>query len=270
MFQEASIANPDLQFWNSQSVTDMRSMFEEAFEAETAITITWNTWKVSDMANMFLQAGKANPNVENWDTFKVSSMQNMFQNASSAVLDGNQTNSMTGYDSEGRAARSDGRGARWDVSYVTLFDNMFFGATLANPHVYYWNTYDATTMENMFRDAPSAVALSGPHWNTWKVTNMDMMFSRATLANPGDLEVWNTHKVTSMYEMLHYASSAEFLGTLDWDVSQVKSFERMFANATSASPDLSKWNTQSATVMRRNVSDGQISSFFPLLPGVNF
>ena len=72
-------------------------------------------------------------------------------------------------------------------------NQMFAGATKANPNTSNWNTATVTTMEAMFRDAEDAVPNTAK-WNTKKVATMTEMFQGATNANPVTSS-WNTHKV---------------------------------------------------------------------------
>jgi len=86
-------------------------------------------------------------------------------------------------------------------------------------------------------------------WDVSSVTNFQYMFHYSEVAP--DLGRWNTGSATSMSSMFH--GNRNFKGDIaGWDVSSVANFDNMFYRSGSVSgiaPDLSRWNTGSATSM---------------------
>ena len=56
--------------WNTSSVTDMRSMFEDAISFNQDIS-NWNVSNVEDMSYMFYKARSFNQDISNWDVSNV-------------------------------------------------------------------------------------------------------------------------------------------------------------------------------------------------------
>ena len=105
-----------------------------------------------------------------------------------------------------------------DLTSVTSFESMFFGASSFNGDLSGWNTAACTDMSYMFAEASSFNGdLSG--WNTAACTGMSYMFEEASSFN-GDLSGWNTAACTDMNGMFSNASS--FNGDLSgWDYTNL-------------------------------------------------
>ena len=87
MFREASIFNQDLSTWQTQSVTDMRSMFKSAFAFHGDIS-TWNTSSVTLMRSMFEYSTSFNGDISKFDTSNVEDFGAMFSSALRYVFPG--------------------------------------------------------------------------------------------------------------------------------------------------------------------------------------
>ncbi len=127
MFQNATIANPDVSQWDVANVTDMSLMFVSAKAANPDVS-QWNVANVTDMSLMFVFAETANPDVSQWNVANVTDMSAMFLGAFAAQPDVSQ----------------------WDVARVTLMGSMFENATAANPDVSQWMIPNVTDMFNIF------------------------------------------------------------------------------------------------------------------------
>ena len=101
--------NADISHWDTSSVNNMQSMFDDAHDFNADIGY-WDTSSVTDMSDMFRDTNKFNQNIGNWDTSSVNDMNGMFRNA----LAFNQNISS------------------WDTSSVTDMSNMFDAFIFSN------------------------------------------------------------------------------------------------------------------------------------------
>jgi surface protein len=78
--------NADISRWNTHSVTDMNSMFQNAHNFNADIS-RWNTASVTSMSYMFQNAHNFNADISNWNTQSLAHMEKMFENAHSFDAD---------------------------------------------------------------------------------------------------------------------------------------------------------------------------------------
>ena len=78
--------NADISRWNTHSVTDMSSMFQNAHNFNVDLS-TWNTASVTSMSYMFQNVHNFNADISNWNTQSLHSMYGMFENAKSFNVD---------------------------------------------------------------------------------------------------------------------------------------------------------------------------------------
>ena len=105
---------PGINSWDTSSVTDMSSMFQESvFDSEIS---GWDTSSVTDMSFMFADNSSFNQDLSSWETSSVTDMEAMFHGAESF------DHPLTG----------------WDITSVTSMENMLAGGQLSPTH------YDAT------------------------------------------------------------------------------------------------------------------------------
>ena len=265
---------PNMNTWDTGSITDMRYLFYQATNFNEDIS-GWNTGNVTTMQLMFYQASNFNQPLDAWDVRKVTTMQNMFYYATSF----NQN--LTGWNTShvqnmnylfSYASNFNGNISTWDVSNVTTMDSTFYHADNFNQSLNAWNvgkvtntnsmfayaavfdgdisawdTRNVTTMYGMFYHAPVFNQDIGA-WNVSSVSNMGIMFSSDYAFNQ-DLHAWDTHKVTNMVSMFKSASS--FNGNISsWDVSNVTTMYGMFFVASDFNSDLSGWDTRNVTTMQ--------------------
>jgi surface protein len=169
MFSGCSILNgpSNIGSWNTATVTDMGSMFEDATAFNQPIG-SWNTATVTDMTFMFYNANAFNQPIGEWNTEKVTSMSSMFGYA-------NAFNQPIG---------------EWNTGKVTSISYMFVGAKAFNQPIGKWNTEKVKSMYGMFRQA-SVFNQSLAAWNTAAVTDMSNMFDAAFAFNQS-LAAWGT------------------------------------------------------------------------------
>ena len=223
MFNRATLANPNTQFWDLSSVTSIGGMFKDATNAQPDTSL-WDTSMVSNFSFVFSGATLANPVTNGWVTTSATSMKEMFKNARNAA-----PNTST-----------------WNTANVTNMRGMFQGASIATPDTSIWNTAKVTDMANMFNGASIATPNTNG-WDTALVTDMSFMFNSTALANP-NVTNWNTTKVTSMISMFGNTLKAK-PNTALWDTGMVTDMSSMFSNALLANPNTSSWNTSMVTSM---------------------
>ena len=164
-----TVNNMDL--WNTSSVTNMASMFNNATSFNQPIG-TWNTSSVQFMNGMFNNATSFNQPIGTWNTSSVTNMGSMFLGATSF-------NQPIG---------------TWNTSSVINMGSMFLGATSFNQPIGTWNTSSVQFMSSMLQNATSFNQSIGT-WNTSSVISMNGMFSNATSFNQ-DLGTWDVTSLT--------------------------------------------------------------------------
>ena len=209
--------------WDTSNVTDMSSMFQNAFSFNNTIS-SWNTSNVTNMSNMFSDARVFNNNISSWNTQNVTTMRRMFATA----YDFNQP--ILSY---------------WKTSNVTNMAGMFSyayafnNAGVTNAIAGSWDTGNVTDMSYMFEECRNFNIPIG-NWNTSKVTNMYSMFNGATSFNNGLTPVSGFNGLLSNndyyfvyiygYPLINYIRPQQ---KLNWDVSNVTNMSYMFWGATS-------------------------------------
>jgi surface protein len=117
----------------------------------------------------------------------------------------------------------------WNVSLVTVMDDLFIGKSTFNGDISKWDTGKVSKMNQMFKGA-SAFNQDIGSWDTSQVTSMSYMFVGASSFNQ-DIGSWNTAQVTSMSDMFEEASAFnQYIG--DWDTSKLLWYGQIFRDAT--------------------------------------
>lgn len=206
---------PNAYLWNTSSVSDMSSMFNNARAFNGNIS-TWNTRNVSTMATMFRDAVLFNQNIGAWNTSNVIDMSYMFY--STKIFNQNI--------------------GTWNTAKVTDMSYMFFATDSFNQNIGTWNTINLNTMAAMFR---SAISFNGDisTWNTINVDNMAAMFLGAISFNQ-NISTWNTENVTKM--LLMFGSARSFNQNLSsWNTANVIDMSDMFRSAILFNQDIGQW-----------------------------
>jgi surface protein len=127
---------------------------------------------------------------------------------------------------------------KWDVSGVTIMDNLFENQFEFNEDIGDWDVSNVTSMSRMFINA-SKFNQDISRWNVSNVTNMISMFFFAQEFNQ-DISGWVVSKVTDMTNMFHGAKKFN-QNISNWDVSKVRNIRSIFEGATNFDQDLSNW-----------------------------
>jgi surface protein len=132
----------------------------------------------------------------------------------------------------------------WDMSAAKIWHN---GFTTLNDHRMalssdlYWDTSEATSMENMFTgNFEFRGDLST--WDVSRVTNMNAMFSGSGIA--GTIEHWNVGNVETAYGMFENAMGLSTEPELDlsrWNIGICRDFTSMFKGSAVVDSGVGKW-----------------------------
>ena len=164
--------------------------------------LSWNTQNVTTMASMFQNAYYFNQNISNWSTSNVVSMSLMFAGAS--------TTAETTFNN-GQLAGSSGQPLNWTASKCNNFVSMFANTAGFNqpvPTLVDTSTLPLAncTMTNMFNSA-SVFNQNVNTWNTSNVTNMSSVFSGTSVFNNGQSV---TQTVTGTPSLASYSNASPY------------------------------------------------------------
>lgn len=180
MLQGTSITSLDLSGWNTDSLTNMRYMFENCTKLTGLNLSGWDTSNVTSMEGLFGHDQQlTNLRLDGWNTGNVRLMGHMFENCTK----------LTSLDLSG-----------WDTSNVTdmyaLFDNCTSLASLKlGDRWNMGNVTDTTWMFSADRKLASTIARIVPDWNMGSVRKTAGMFSDC-VDGVLDLSKWNTPLLT--------------------------------------------------------------------------
>ena len=198
----------DLSKVNTDSVTNMASMFADCTSLDTLNLSGWNTANVTNMAAVF--AGNLSlttiKGLSDFNTGNVTSMTSMFaQCRSLAALDlrgwdvSNVTTITTMFQNCTSLTTLDL--SEWDVSNVTNTVVMFDGCSgLETLDLSGWNLAKIQSMSVMFQNCSSLTTLDVSNW-TIGSANLSALFLNCTGLTTLDLSTWNTSDVTDMGSM---------------------------------------------------------------------
>ena len=199
---------------NTDSVTDMSSMFESC-ESLTSLNLSsFNTAKVTDMYRMFnFCARLTSLDLSSFNTANVTNMRNMFSNCdwfTSLDVSSFNTAKVT------------------DMSYMFMCCRWLTSLDLSS-----FNTAKVTDMTSMFMGCDSLTSLDLSSFNTANVTDMSFMFYGCESLTSLDLSSFNTANVTSMSGMFQSCSD---LTTVycdkDWQGDVVQDSKDMFTDCS--------------------------------------
>ena len=218
MLQGTPITSLDLSAWNTDSLTNMRYMFENCTKLTSLNLSGWNTSNVTDMSGLFGHDQQlTNLRFDGWNTGNVRLMGHMFEYCTK----------LTSLDLSG-----------WDTSNVTdmsgLFDNCtsLAGLKLGDR----WNMGNVTDTTWMFsgdRKLASTIARIVPDWNMGSVKKTAGMFSDC-VDGVLDLSKWNTPLLTDTRNMFRYNPNlTRILVNENWsNVTFMDSSAYMFTGCT--------------------------------------
>ena len=179
----------DMPEWNTEFVTDMSALFQDAHAFDQDIG-NWNTSRVTNMRIMFGAAAKFDGDLSNWDVSSVTDMENMFLNA---------------------RAFSGGDLSSWNTGKVTKMNGMFAdnthnGASRFNGDLSNWDVSSVTDMSAMFSRAVKFQGKGLSRWDVRGMTSTSNMFNGASVFR-GDIMAWDLGSGTSADGMFDGATA---------------------------------------------------------------
>ena len=209
-----SLTSLNLSSFNTAKVTDMSSMFEFCESLTSLDVSSFNTAKVTDMYRMFnFCARLTSLDLSSFNTANVTNMRNMFSNCdwfTSLDVSSFNTAKVT------------------DMSYMFMCCRWLTSLDLSS-----FNTAKVTDMSSMFEFCESLTSLGVSSFSTANVTSMNHMFSNCQSLTSLDVSSFNTAKVTSMSGMFQSCSD---LTTVycdkDWQGDVVQDSKDMFADCS--------------------------------------
>lgn len=138
----------------------------------------------------------------------------------------------------------------WDMSSVTVMNEMFTGAHIFNQDIGNWDVSSVTDMASMFIGTKDFNQNIGS-WDVSSVTDMSAMFYAAEDFNQ-NINSWDVSSVTNMRAMFRQKAWATNTFNQDigsWDVSSVTDMSEMFWGATDFNQHIGSWDVSSVTDM---------------------
>ena len=251
-----------LEHLNTQSVTDMSSMFESCKNLTSLDLRSFDTSNVIRMEDMFRMCESlTNIDLSSFNTANVERMGSMFCYCSALT-----TIDVSGFNTENVRSMGAMFGGcsslisldlrNFNTANVMSMNAMFEGCSgLINLDVSSFNTSKVIDMSWMFRDCSSLINLNLSNFNTSNVQIMTQMFCYCKSLKSLDLSSFNTSKVTSMTAMFYGCSSLTSLNISSFDISKLTDLIQMFANCKSmTSFDISNFNTENITKVKQMFS----------------
>lgn len=235
-FSDCRVLNGvDLTGWDTSNVTNMRSMFFEAFSLTKNLIhldlSSLDTSNVVDMSNMFGRCTKVQSiDLSNFDTSKVVNMNRMFF----------ACNELISLDI-----------AHFNTSNVTSMANLFAECKkLPYVDVSNFDTSSAIDLSVMFRMNYELESVDVSNFDTSNVTHLHYMFDQCRKLKTIAVEGFDTSKVTSMNYMFNGCNSLTSLDVSNFDTSLVQAMRYMFGNCWSLEKiDVSNFNTESVNYL---------------------
>ncbi|KAH8056212.1 protein kinase [Aureococcus anophagefferens] len=271
---EASKHSADIGGWDTSSVTDMWSMFYNAYEFNTDIS-GWDTSNVIDMADMLHNAHAFNQDLSGWDVSSVHAFTSMFQGCvlfdqtlgwcnAAADDQGNPPDwDVLGDAFDGTACDAWDCGVTTDTCAPSLAPTP--GPTTSSRPTPRPATSRPTTSRPTATPTTSRPTLATPLPTPLPTTctschdaaddssirvAVDAWLSdpAAATAAYGDIGAWDTSAVTDMSSLFAVATAFnEDIGA--WDTSSVTDMNYMFHSAPAFDQDIGSWDTSSVTNM---------------------
>lgn len=209
---------------NTDSVTDMYSMFAGCTSLKTLDLRGLNTENVTNMKSMFEDCSELSSlNVSSFNTKNVTDMNKMFCNCSS-LTDIDLSNFYT--------------------PKVKDMEYMFHGCSnLVNLDLSNFHTYGLLSMEGMFSECKKLKSINLDNFNTQYVMDMNSVFRRCYSLVSLDLRSFSTSNVRTMKAMFYDCRSLTNLDISSFDTFNVSDMFSMFYNCSSlTSLDVSNFN----------------------------
>ena len=247
----SSLTSIDVSNFNTNNVTNMSSMFSGCSSLTSIDVSNFNTNNVTDMRLMFDGCSSLTTlDVSNFDTSNVIDMSFMFR---CSEFDNNFQETISSLQQIVGLEN-------FDTSNVVDMGSMFWGCISLNSlDVSHFNTSSTTKLDRMFWDCSSLTSIDVSNFNTSNVTDMSYMFYGCSSLVSIDVSNFDTSNVTDMsymfacytydYSTSEYQSSLTSIEGLEqFDTRSVRNMSFMFSGCINlASLDVSSFDTSNVT-----------------------
>ena len=249
--------------FNTQNVTNMRSMFFDCSSLTSLDVSNFDTQNVTHMGNMFSDCSSLTSlDLSNFDTQDVTYMVSMFSGCSSLTsldLSNFDTQNVTDMDYmfSGCSNLTSLDLSNFDTQNVTDMSDMFGNCSnLTSLNLSNFDTQNVTYMGSMFRGCSNLTSLNLSNFDTQNVTDMSDMFYKCSSLTSLNLSNLDTQNVTDMSDMFYECSNLTSLNLSNFDTQNVTDMSYMFEGCSSlTSLNLSNFDTQNVTHMGNMFSD---------------
>ena len=227
-----NLTNINLSNFNTQNVTNMSEMFGECHNLTNIDLSNFNTQNVINMNSMFLGCNKLNIiNLSNFNTQKVKDMLGMF----------GECRNLTNIDV-----------SAFNTQNVTNMCAMFGGCNnLSSINLSNFNTQNVKYMDTMFYKCNKLININLSSFNTEKVNDMYGMFLGCNKLSNINLSNFNTQNVKNMKSMFCDCNNLTNINLSNFNTENVTDMKSMFGGCINLiSINLSNFNTQKITNMK--------------------
>jgi surface protein len=242
------IANLGILMPNGSPLTEMYYIFEGSSINDPDIS-TWDVSNVTNMQNAFANTTTFNQDISSWDVSSVLFMTDMFGgsvfNNGGVALSGNFASTMTSVTHMNAMFRNGPFNqdiSSWNVSSVTIMDQMFSGATAFNQDISSWDVSSVTTMRYMFNQATAFNQPIGS-WDP-AITDMTGMFANAS-AFDQNLNAWDVSLIPSI--PFQFAVNATLFTTNEHPIWGTSGSILYPLSNTATDPTSTQWRTNYGT-----------------------
>lgn len=255
MFNSGDFTELDLSDWDTNNVTNMKSMFSYCNKLTSLDIRNFDTSNVTNIKDMFYNCNKLH--TLRLDNCSIDTIYNIIASSSfpTNVIDG-VTRTIYCKESETAGLTPP---TNWVFSYVPEGEEPIIrplyvpGEFRDRTDIFVANTMvdeSHTDLSNMFYNCTKLITVTTSNWDTSNVTNMREMFYRCNSLTSLDLSKWDTSQVTDMSNMFYYCNKLIQLDVSDFDTSKVTNMTHMFYQCNKlTSLDVSKFNTSNVTSM---------------------
>ena len=221
----------DLSNFNTQNVTNMKSMFCYCKNLTNINLSNMNTQNVTNMSEMFGECNNLiNINLTNFNTNNVTDMNSMFYNCNNlSSLDLSNFNTQNVEDMLAMFG---------ECNRLTIIN-------LSN-----FNTQNVTNMSAMFGGCKNLTSINLSSFDTQNLKDMSTMFYNCNKLSILDLSNFSTQNVINMYGMFFGCNSLTSIDLSNFNTQKVINMKSMFCSCNNLSSiNLSNFNTREVTSM---------------------
>lgn len=228
-FMENLTSIQNIEYLNTENVTDMHEMFSWCTSLTSLDLSSFNTANVINMEKMFYNCESLKSlNLRSFNTTKVTDMGAMFEACSSLTsLDLSCFNTANVTDMgamfEACSSLTSLDLSSFNTANVKKMAGMFNTcSSLTSLDLSSFNTSNVTEMHGMFIRCRSLTNLNLSNFNTQNVTSLAMMFEECSSLTSLDLSSFNTANVTQTFYLFTNCSSLKTVYARNWEINKIE------------------------------------------------